>query len=66
MNSIVAILIGNTSDFINRKWQFIFNIVSDIIPAVIFAFARNISLFIVGIVCTIIKDAFAPSSFDYF
>ncbi|HNV43163.1 MAG TPA: MFS transporter [Exilispira sp.] len=65
VNSIVAILIGNVSDFINRKWLFVFDNAFDIIPALIFAFTTNTYLFIAGIVCTMIKDAFAPSSFAY-
>lgn len=66
INSICALIIGSLSDEFGRKWVYVFDLAFDILPAAIFMVTNSVTLFIIGIVLTMIKDIFAPISFAYF
>lgn len=66
INSILALLLGHFSDLSGRKWIYVIDLGFDVFPAIVFAFTNNITLFIVGIVLIMIKDALAPISFAYY
>ena len=66
VNAIFALIIGHFADMNGKKKYYVFDLLSDCIPALIFAFTRSSELFIFGIFCSMLKDVFAPSSFAYF
>jgi len=66
VNAVFALIIGHFSDLNGKKKYYVFDLFSDCIPALIFAFTRSSGLFIFGIFCSMLKDVFAPSSFAYF
>ncbi len=66
VNSIIGLFLAHFSDTLGRKWLYIFDIGFDVLPAMVFAFTRSITIFIFGVILTMIKDIFAPISFAYF
>jgi len=65
VNAILALFIGDLSDKRNKKVFYIIDLASDIFPCIIFLISQNVSLFIIAIVLSSIKDVFAPSTFAY-
>ncbi len=66
VNSMVALILGHFSDMSGRKWLYVIDLAFDMIPAIVFAFTQNITLFVIGVVLTMVKDSLAPISFAYF
>lgn len=65
VNALIAICITNSCSIKRRKNYFLFDIVFDVVPALIFAFTNNAYLFIFSLFLTSIKDIFAPITFAY-
>ena len=65
INAILAFLVGGMADKKNKKTFFIIDVASDFIPALIFAFTRNATVFFIALVFSAVKDIFAPSTFAY-
>lgn len=65
INAILAFFVGGVADKKNKKVFFIIDVASDFIPALIFAFTRNTTIFFIALVFSSIKDIFAPTTFAY-
>lgn len=65
VNAIIALIISSVFVIKNRKWLFVFDITFDAIPALIFAFSNNQTIFLIGLFLSMIKDIFSPMTFGY-
>lgn len=66
INTFFSLIFAHITDNFGRKSFYIFDIAFDALPALLFAFTQNIYLYVLGLVLSMIKDAFAPISFAYF
>ncbi len=65
LNAVFAFFVGSMADKTNKKLFFIIDIASDFIPALLFAFTKNATLFLIALIVSAFKDIFAPSTFAY-
>ncbi len=65
VNAIGSMLIANKTDHINLKKYFLFDLVFDIIPALLFSLTKNLIVFYFAIFLTMIKDILSPITFAY-
>lgn len=65
INVIIALFIGDFSDNNEKKYLYLIDLGSDLVPVIIFAFTNNVILFYIAIFLSSLKDIFAPTSFAY-
>ncbi|MDE5697006.1 MAG: MFS transporter [Lachnospiraceae bacterium] len=65
-NAIGALFVSHLGDLKGRKWFYVFDIGFDVFPAMIFLLSHNVTVFIIGIILSMVKDIFASVSFAYF
>lgn len=65
VNAIGSMLIANKTDHIHLKKYFLFDLVFDIIPALLFFLTKNLIVFYFAIFLTMIKDILSPITFAY-
>lgn len=65
-NAIGALFVSHLGDLKGRKWFYVFDIGFDVLPAMIFLLSRNVTVFVIGIILSMVKDIFASVSFAYF
>lgn len=65
INAVIAFFVGSIADKKNKKTFYIIDVASDFIPALIFTFTGNATVFFIALVLSAFKDIFAPTTFAY-
>lgn len=65
INAVIAFFVGSIADKKNKKTFYIIDVASDFIPALIFTFTGNATVFFIALVFSAFKDIFAPTTFAY-